>query len=112
MTLAEAHQHSETDLDGLLPVVLTLAVAASYLSLAARRRREPRGWSTWRTAAFATGSVLLVLALFPGLNPYGDEGFRGHMLQHLLIGMLAPLGLVLGAPLTLCCVLCLPGTAG
>jgi putative membrane protein len=27
--------------------------------------------------------------------------FRKHMLQHLLIGMLAPLGLVMGAPMTL-----------
>jgi putative membrane protein len=102
MTLGEAvHQHAEGALDGLLPVALTLAVAAGYLLLAARRRREPRGWNTWRTAAFLTGSALLVLSLLSGLLPYGDEDFRGHMLQHLLIGMLAPLGLVLGAPVTL-----------
>jgi putative membrane protein len=102
MTLGEAaHQHAEGALDRLLLVALTLAVAAGYLLLAARRRHEPRGWSTWRTGAFLTGSALLVLALLPGLTPYGDEDFRGHMLQHLLIGMLGPLGLVLGAPVTL-----------
>jgi putative membrane protein len=32
---------------------------------------------------------------------YAHADFRGHMLMHLLIGMLAPLGLVLGAPVTL-----------
>ena len=102
MTLGEAaHQHAEGALDRLLLVALTLAVAAGYLLLAARRRHEPRGWSTWRTGAFLTGSALLVLALLPGLIPYGDDDFRGHMLQHLSIGMLAPLGLVLGAPVTL-----------
>jgi putative membrane protein len=101
MTLGEAaHQHAEGAPDGL-PVALTLTIAAGYLLLAARRRREPRGWSSWRTAAFLTGSALLILALLPGLLPYGDEDFRAHMLQHLLIGMLAPLGLVLGAPVTL-----------
>jgi putative membrane protein len=101
MTLGEAaHQHADGALDGLLPVALTVTVAAGYLLLAARLRHEPRSWSAWRTAAFLTGTGLLVLALLPGLLPYGDEDFRGHMLQHLLIGMLAPLGLALGAPVT------------
>jgi putative membrane protein len=102
MTLGEAaHQHAEGALDGLLPVALAVTVGAGYLVLAARLRHEPRGWSARRTAAFLTGTGLLVLALLPGLLPYGDEDFRGHMLQHLLIGMLAPLGLAMGAPVTL-----------
>ena len=32
---------------------------------------------------------------------YAHQDFRGHMAQHLLIGMLAPLGLVLAAPISL-----------
>ncbi|KHD76997.1 cytochrome C oxidase assembly protein [Actinoplanes utahensis] len=54
------------------------------------------GWSRWRTISFLTGLALLAAGL---TMPGGD--FRAHMLQHLLIGMLAPLALVLGAPVTL-----------
>jgi putative membrane protein len=83
----------------LAMTVFVLAVA--YVVLAVSRGREPRGWSTWRTVSFLTGCTLLILAVAPGLAPYPDGDFRGHMYQHLLIGMYAPLGLVLGAPVTL-----------
>jgi putative membrane protein len=39
--------------------------------------------------------------LVPSLLPVGTDDFRQHVLQHLVIGMYAPLGLVLGAPITL-----------
>jgi putative membrane protein len=39
--------------------------------------------------------------LLPRYLPFAEGDFRKHMLQHLLIGMLAPLGLVMGAPITL-----------
>ncbi|MFF0001205.1 cytochrome c oxidase assembly protein [Streptomyces avermitilis] len=41
------------------------------------------------------------MALLPPVSPFAYEDFRGHMLQHLLIGMYAPLALVLGALVTL-----------
>lgn len=41
------------------------------------------------------------MALLPPLAPFVHGDFRGHMAQHLLIGMYAPLALVLGAPVTL-----------
>lgn len=77
--------------------------AAAYLLLVRRcRRRNPvRGWNPWRTAAFLTGLSLLAAALLPPIEPLAEADFRGHMLQHLLIGMYAPLAIVLGAPLTL-----------
>ncbi|MEV6984674.1 cytochrome c oxidase assembly protein [Sphaerisporangium sp. NPDC051017] len=76
------------------------ALLAVYLLAASARRREARGWSGWRTAAFATGAALLAAGLSPPVAALGHD-LRGHMLQHLLIGMLAPVGLVLGAPVTL-----------
>ncbi|MEU0334419.1 cytochrome c oxidase assembly protein [Streptomyces sp. NPDC006193] len=87
----------------LLPALALLVCAAGYLLLARRvRRRNPvRGWSTWRTAAFGAGVVLLAVALLPPVAPLAHRDFRGHMAQHLLIGMYAPLALVLGAPVTL-----------
>jgi len=84
-----------------VPAVVVLLVGLGYVVLAARASRDGRGWSAWRTASFLGGIVLLAVALRPEplLFPHGD--FRGHMLQHLVIGMYAPLALVLGAPVTL-----------
>ncbi|MEU4673402.1 cytochrome c oxidase assembly protein [Amycolatopsis sp. NPDC023774] len=92
---------------GILSIVvpaLALAVGtAGYLHLArrARRRNPALGWSRWRTAGFTIGLVLLAVALLPPVAPWAQTDFRGHMMQHLLIGMYAPLALVLGAPATL-----------
>ena len=71
-------------------LVLLLALGYEYLALHAR------GWNRWRAAAFLTGCLVLIVAL---ARPVHD--FTGHMWQHLLIAMVAPLGLVLGAPVTL-----------
>ncbi|WP_422773285.1 cytochrome c oxidase assembly protein [Plantactinospora sp. WMMC1484] len=87
----------------LLPALALLVCAAGYLHLVgrARRRNPARGWSRWRTAGFLTGLLLLAVGLLPPLATFGHTDFRGHMLGHLLVGMYAPLALVLGAPVTL-----------
>ncbi|NYF58434.1 cytochrome c oxidase assembly protein [Micromonospora purpureochromogenes] len=84
--------------DGVGPLLLVpLLVFWVYLAAALRRREPGRGgWSHWRTASFGAGAALLaVAAVLPG------HDLVGHMWRHLLVGMLAPLGLVLGAPGTL-----------
>lgn len=101
-------QHGEAaDAGGLAATVLTvsllLAAAVAYLLAVHRvRRRNPaKGWQTWRTVLFVTGLVLLGVALLPPLAPAAHSDFRGHMAQHMLIGMYAPLALVLAAPVIL-----------
>ncbi len=47
------------------------------------------------------GAALLATALSPWLDGYADADFQGHMAQHLLLALLAPLALVLSAPVTL-----------
>ncbi|PYE18628.1 putative membrane protein [Williamsia limnetica] len=75
-----------------------LATAAIvYLVVATRQQREPRGWSRWRTTSFVVGIVILMVALRPSVS----ESFGDHMTGHLLIGMFAPLALVMAAPVTL-----------
>ncbi|MEU8380928.1 cytochrome c oxidase assembly protein [Streptosporangium sp. NPDC048865] len=96
----EAHQHGGGLMTVLPPAVLAV-LAGGYLLAAARRAREPRGWSRWRTASFVAGVALAAAAVTGPVAAFAGTDFRGHMLQHLLIGMLAPLGLVLGAPVTL-----------
>jgi putative membrane protein len=81
----------------LLSGVLVLYVVATRVS----NRRRLRSWSPWRTASFTAGLAVLALALAPPVAAFAHQDFRGHVVQHLLIGMLAPLGLVLGAPVTL-----------
>ncbi len=86
---------------GAATVILLAAALLGYVIPALRRRAEPRGWSGWRIAAVAGGLTLLGIALLPGMLPYPPGDFRGHMMVHLLVGMVAPLLLVLGAPVTL-----------
>lgn len=85
-----------------MPLLAGTAPAALYLAGVHRiRRRYGRSWALWRTASFVAGCALAAVALTPGLEHAAGEDARGHMVQHLLLGMYAPLGLVLGAPLTL-----------
>ena len=82
-------------------LLVPVAVAAGYLWLAHARRHDARRWDVRRTLAFLAGCLALAFGLTPAWLPYPTGDFREHMLGHLLVAMLAPLGLVLGAPVTL-----------
>ncbi|WP_369215182.1 cytochrome c oxidase assembly protein, partial [Streptomyces flavofungini] len=96
-------QHSALPWEPVLLATALTVVAVGYVVLAARARRaNPQaGWSRRRTVLFLTGTALLALALLPPLATAAHGDFRAHALQHLLIGMYAPLALMLGAPVTL-----------
>ncbi|WP_225823430.1 cytochrome c oxidase assembly protein [Streptomyces naphthomycinicus] len=100
---ASGHPSGGTLLETLLPALVLTAAACAYLVLARRARRAnpARGWSRRRTTWFLTGVLLLGLALLPPVASFSHEDFRGHMIQHLLIGMYAPLAFALSAPVTL-----------
>lgn len=76
-------------------------LAVAYVSMALAQRRSHKPWRTSRTVAFLIGCGFVELALLPELSPYPHGDFREHMLQHLLLGMIAPVALVLAAPMTL-----------
>jgi putative copper resistance protein D len=67
------------------------------------RRLHRRGdrWVTGRTVAWLAGCAALLLATSSGLGRYGPAMFSVHMGQHMILGMLVPILLVLGAPVTL-----------
>ena len=52
-------------------------------------------------ASFALGAGLIAAAVSPPIGDWAHHDLRGHMVQHLLLGMFAPLALVLAAPITL-----------
>ncbi|WP_104204968.1 cytochrome c oxidase assembly protein [Billgrantia saliphila] len=85
----------------LLPLVAIAALTLAYLVSARHQRHVGSGWSGWRCAFFVGGSLLLAAALAPPTLTWAHHDLRGHMAQHLAIGMLAPLAWVLAAPVTL-----------
>jgi putative membrane protein len=82
-------------------MLLSLSLWAVYAGAACWQRSRPGGWNNWRLASFTLGCGLLVLAFSPPATQWGHSDLRGHMAQHLLLGMFAPIALMLGAPGTL-----------
>ena len=74
------------------------ASAAFYVWAAAR---DPRSWPVRRTASFLVGLGCVVLALQSGIDGYDDRLLSVHMVQHLLLLLIAPLLLLGGRPLIL-----------
>jgi putative membrane protein len=86
----------------VVPLVVVALFAILYVAVAWKQRcRGSGGWSSWRIASFMAGSTVLAISLLPQYLPFADGDFRQHMIQHILMGMLAPLGLVMAAPITL-----------
>ena len=86
----------------LAPVVAVLLVGGTYLYGASRLRARGDRWPLGRTLAFVVGGLGIVLvATTSGLATYDDDLFAPHMVQHMLLTMVAPVFLALGAPITL-----------
>ncbi|QQM44958.1 cytochrome c oxidase assembly protein [Streptomyces liliifuscus] len=63
--------------------------------------RRGDAWPVGRTVAFVVGVLSVMLVLCTGLNDYGMVMFSVHMVQHMVISMLSPILILLGAPITL-----------
>ncbi|MEU8434900.1 cytochrome c oxidase assembly protein [Streptomyces sp. NPDC029216] len=66
-----------------------------------RLRRRGDDWPLGRTVAFATGVLTVMLVMCTKLNDYGMVMFSVHMVQHMVISMVTPILVLLGAPVTL-----------
>ncbi|MDT9684396.1 cytochrome c oxidase assembly protein [Streptomyces sp. TRM76323] len=66
-----------------------------------RLRRRGDAWPVGRTVFFTIGVLSVALVMCTGLNDYGMVMFSVHMVQHMVISMLSPILLLLGAPVTL-----------
>jgi len=85
------------------PLVLALGVIAGTLYTIGLRRVS-RGGSPFprsRPVAFFFGLAVTLLALVSPIDAYADVLFSVHMIQHLLLMLVAPPLLALGAPVTL-----------
>jgi len=88
--------------DALVLVPLAIAAMAWVILLrrvAAKHPGHPH--PAWRSAAFFAGLATLALALTSPIEAYEGELFSVHMLQHMLLQLVAAPLLLLGAPATL-----------
>ncbi|MEV0926623.1 cytochrome c oxidase assembly protein [Streptomyces spongiicola] len=78
-----------------------LLALALYAWGVARLLRRGDDWPVSRTVFFTVGVLSVALVMCTGLNDYGMVMFSVHMVQHMVISMLSPILLLLGAPVTL-----------
>ncbi len=88
------------DADGLILGLLIFAVALYIKGVVILSKRGDK-WPVGRTIAFALGISAIDFATSGGLGVYSRFAFSNHMLAHMVLGMIAPIGIVLGAPITL-----------
>jgi putative copper resistance protein D len=90
----------EYDPDVLMIGLLVLAVALYIKGVVVLTRRGDK-WPVGRTISFALGISAIDFATSGGLGVYSHFAFSWHMVAHMVLGMIAPIGIVLGAPITL-----------
>lgn len=77
-------------------------VGGLYLYGVARLRARGDKWPVHRTICFVgLGLGSLVVAVMSALGTYDDTLLSVHMVQHMVLSMIAPVFLALGAPVTL-----------
>jgi len=74
---------------------------ALYLSGVWTLRKRGDAWPIGRTVSWLIGMLVIAWATFGGLGAYSHVLFSAHMASHMMLSMVAPIFLVLGAPMTL-----------
>ena len=82
-------------------VLVVAFLAFFYLAGVWRLHRRGDKWPVGRTILWLSGLALLFYVTNGGLNVYEKYLFSVHMLAHMLLGMMIPVLLVPGAPVTL-----------
>lgn len=93
--------HAEGIVVQLVLAVPFIVVACLYSMAVVRSNRCMRAWPRVRWILFLLGIILAVLSVAGPLAMRAHNGFNTHMIGHLLLGMLAPLLIALGRPMTL-----------
>ena len=86
----------------LVPLLLVLLPAAFYVYGVSRLRGRGDAWPVGRSLSFLIGGLgTIAVATMSGLAAYDTSLFGAHMVQHMLLSMVATVFLALGAPVTL-----------
>ncbi|MGN6635031.1 MAG: cytochrome c oxidase assembly protein [Oryzihumus sp.] len=86
-----------------IPVLpgLCLVLAVGYAWGAMRLRRAGHSWPLGRSISWAAGVLSILAVTGTGLGGYGMTLSSMHMAQHMVLSMLSPILLLMGAPVTL-----------
>ncbi len=90
----------EYEADALMLGALVFATALYIRGVVVLARRGDK-WPVGRTISFAIGISLLDYSTSGGLGLYALFSFQYHMIAHMILSMIAPIFLVLSAPITL-----------
>jgi putative membrane protein len=78
------------------PVLATAVYLALYAKRARTLRRERRPVGSLRAASFVVAVLTVMVVQLPPLDTIADEVLFAHMIQHIVIGEIASLFIVLG----------------
>jgi len=87
-------------LDGFTLTLILLMGLAYLRGVLALSRRGDR-WPISRSLLYFTGLIILFIATNGGLAAYAKLAFSWHMVAHMVIVSVAPIAIILGAPITL-----------
>jgi cytochrome c oxidase assembly factor CtaG/putative copper export protein len=82
-------------------LAFALITTAAYLSGVLKLRRRGDSWPWLRTVCWLAGMVALVYITSGGPAVYGAVLFSAHMVEHMTLMVVAPLFMVLAAPVSL-----------
>ena len=91
---------TQVRIDALWVAVVVLLGALYFVGINQLRRRGD-SWPVGRTISWVIGLLLLLWVTNGGVATYSHVLFSAHMVQHMLLSMIVPILLVLGAPATL-----------
>ncbi len=86
--------------DALTLAVLVIAALLYFKGIRILQRRGDK-WPVGRTISFVLGLLIVNFAINGSIGVYSHFGFSYHMIEHMILGMIAPIALVLSAPITL-----------
>ena len=82
-------------------LVLTLVAIGFYLAGVRRLHKRGDKWPIARTIMWIAGCLIVLWATNSAISLYASVSVGLHMIQHMTLTMIAPIGLVMGAPITL-----------
>ena len=80
---------------------LLIFITALYIRGVVILSKRGDKWPVGRTISFALAVAATDFATSGGLGAYAHFAFSYHMVAHMILGMVAPIGFVLSAPITL-----------
>ncbi|MFM8752980.1 MAG: cytochrome c oxidase assembly protein, partial [Actinomycetota bacterium] len=90
----------EYEANGLILGLLIFFTALYIRGVVSLSRRGIK-WPIGRTISFAIGISLLDYATSGGIGLYAHFSFQYHMMAHMVLSMIAPIAIILSAPITL-----------